>query len=226
MDQELRVKRQMEGDLKTALAEGQFEVHFQPIVAVIDRRVTAFEALLRWDHPVRGQIPPSDFIPVAEESGLIVAIGEWVVRVACREATRWPRSIGVAVPNVSAIQLRAPAFLQTVVEALETTGLPGSRLIVELTESVMIKDTNATIATLETIRGKGIRIPMDDFGTGYSSLSYMRQLPFDQIKIDQTFIGELGVREDSTAIVRAAVASWRARSGCRPWRRGSRRRSS
>ncbi len=209
MDQEFQSKRQLEDDLKTALAEGQFEVHFQPIVSVVDRQISAFEALLRWEHPDRGPISPSEFIPVAEESGLIVAIGEWVMRVACREATRWPPSIGVAV-NVSAIQFRAPAFLQTVVEALETTGLPGSRLIVELTESVMIKDTNATIATLETIQAKGIRISMDDFGTGYSSLSYMRQLPFDQIKIDQTFIAELGVREDSTAIVRAAVALARA----------------
>jgi diguanylate cyclase (GGDEF)-like protein len=205
MDQEFRSKRQLEDDLKTALAEGQFEVHFQPIVSVVDRRVTAFEALLRWTHPVRGPVSPSEFIPVAEETGLIVAIGEWAMRVACKEATRWPPPIGVAV-NVSAIQFRTPAFAQTVFDALESTGLPGSRLILELTESVMMKDSDATIATLETIRAKGVRTSMDDFGTGYSSLSYVRRLPFDQIKIDKTFIDELGVRDDTTAIVRAAVA--------------------
>ena len=209
MEQEFRSKRQLEDDLKTALAEGQFEVHFQPIVSVVDRRVTAFEALLRWTHPVRGPIAPSDFIPVAEETGLIVPIGEWVMRVACREATRWPPPIGVAV-NVSTIQFRAPAFSQTVFDALRSAGLPGSRLTVELTESVMMKDSEATVATLETIRAKGVRTSMDDFGTGYSSLSYMRRLPFDKIKIDKTFIAELGVRDDSTAIVRAAVALARA----------------
>ncbi len=205
MDQEFRSKRQLEDDLKAALAEGQFEVHFQPIVSVVDRRVTAFEALLRWKHPVRGAVPPSEFIPVAEETGLIVAIGEWVMRVACKEATRWPPPIGVAV-NVSAIQFRTPAFSQTVFDALRSTGLPGSRLIVELTESVMMKDSDGTVATLETIRAKGVRTSMDDFGTGYSSLSYMRRLPFDKIKIDKMFIAELGVRDDTTAIVRAAVA--------------------
>ncbi len=205
MDQEFRSKRQLEDDLKTALAEGQFEVHFQPIVSVVDRRVTAFEALLRWKHPVRGSISPVEFIPVAEETGIIVAIGEWVMRVACKEATRWPAPIGVAV-NVSAIQFRTPAFSQTVFDALTSTGLPGSRLIVELTESVMMKDSDGTVATLETIRAKGVRTSMDDFGTGYSSLSYVRRLPFDKIKIDRTFIAELGVRDDTTAIVRAAVA--------------------
>ena len=205
MDQEFRSKRQLEDDLKKALAEGQFEVHFQPIVSVVDRRVTAFEALLRWKHPIRGPISPVEFIPVAEETGIIVAIGEWVMRVACKEATRWPAPIGVAV-NVSAIQFRTPAFSQTVFDALTSTGLPGSRLIVELTESVMMKDSDGTVATLETIRAKGVRTSMDDFGTGYSSLSYVRRLPFDKIKIDRTFITELGVRDDTTAIVRAAVA--------------------
>jgi EAL domain-containing protein (putative c-di-GMP-specific phosphodiesterase class I) len=142
---------------------------------------------------------------VAEETGLIVAIGEWAMRVACAEATKWPPPIGVAV-NVSAIQFRTPAFAQTVFDALASTGLPGSRLILELTESVMMKDSDATIATLETIRAKGVRTSMDDFGTGYSSLSYVRRLPFDQIKIDKTFIDELGARDDTTAIVRAVVA--------------------
>ncbi len=209
MDQEFRVRRQMEDDLKTALAEGQFEVYFQPIVNVVDRRVTAFEALLRWKHPVRGTVAPSEFIPLAEENGLIVPIGQWVLRVACKEAARWPQPVSVAV-NVSAIQFNTPKFAQTVFEALEAAGIPGSRLIVELTESVMMKDTEAAISTLEAIRSKNIRIAMDDFGTGYSSLSYMRRFPFDKIKIDKTFIAELGVREDSTAIVRAAIGLARA----------------
>jgi diguanylate cyclase (GGDEF)-like protein len=209
MDREFRVKRQMEDDLKTALAEGQFEVWFQPIVTVIDRRVTSFEALLRWRHPVRGVLSPSEFIPLAEETGLIVPIGEWVLRVACREAARWPEPVGLAV-NVSAIQFKTPAFADTVFDALDAAGLPGSRLIVELTESVMMSDSEATISMLQTMRAKGVRISMDDFGTGYSSLSYMRRFPFDKIKIDRAFITELGVREDSTAIVRAAIGLARA----------------
>ena len=223
MDQEFRFKRQMENDLKTALAEGQFEVYFQPIVTVIDRRVTAFEALCAGTIPFAGMIPPLEFIPVAEENGLIVPIGEWVLRAACKEAARWPEPVGVAV-NVSAIQFKTPAFCETVFEALEAAGIAGSRLIIELTESVMIKDSEATIATLETMRAKGIRIAMDDFGTGYSSLSYMRRFPFDKIKIDRAFIAELGVREDSTAIVRAAIGLARA-LGCRRSPRGSRRKT-
>ena len=209
MDQEFRFKSQMENDLKTALAEGQFEVYFQPIVTVVDRRVTAFEALLRWKHPVRGMIPPVEFIPLAEENGLIVPIGAWVLRAACKEAARWPEPVGVAV-NVSAIQFRTPTFAETVFEALEAAGIAGSRLIIELTESLMIKDSEATISTLQTMRAKGVKIAMDDFGTGYSSLSYLRRFPFDKVKIDRAFIAELGVREDSTAIVRAVIGLARA----------------
>ena len=209
MDQDVQNKRQMENDLRTALADGQLEVHFQPIVTIVDRRVTAFVALLRWRHPVRGSITPSEFIPVAEASGLIVPIGEWVMRVACKEAARWPQPVGVAV-NVSAIQFISPMFAQTVSDALEAAGIPGSRLIVELTESVMMKDSEATISTLQTMRATGVRISMDDFGTGYSSLSYLRRFPFDKIKIDKSFVTELGVREDSTAIVRAAIGLARA----------------
>ncbi|HXZ16238.1 MAG TPA: diguanylate cyclase, partial [Roseiarcus sp.] len=145
MDDEFRFKRQMEDDLKVALAGGQFEVHFQPIVAVIDRRVTAFEALLRWRHPVRGTIAPGDFIPLAEENGLIVPIGEQVLREACNQAAKWPETISVAV-NVSAIQFKTPAFSQTVFQALDDAGLPAKRLVIELTESVMIKDSESTIS--------------------------------------------------------------------------------
>ncbi|HXZ14784.1 MAG TPA: EAL domain-containing protein [Roseiarcus sp.] len=209
MDDEFRLRREMEDDLKVALAEGQFEVHYQPIVDAIDRRVTSFEALVRWRHPVRGTIGPGDFVPLAEENGLIVRIGEQVLREACRQAAKWPETVAVAV-NVSAIQFKTPALSQTVFQALDDAGLPAKRLIIELTESVMIKDSESTIATLEAMRAKGVRISMDDFGTGYSSLSYMRRFPFDKIKIDKAFIEELGVREDSTAIVRAALGLARA----------------
>ena len=209
MDQEFRLKRQTEDELRTALAEGQFEVHFQPIASVNDRRVTAFEALLRWQHPTRGQIAPGEFISLAEENGLIVPIGEWVLRVASKEAAKWPDSVSVAV-NVSALQFKTSNFSKIVFEALEVSGLPGSRLIIELTESVLMKDTEFAISTLKALRSGDIKIAMDDFGTGYSSLSYMRQFPFDKIKIDRAFIAELGVREDSTAIVRAATGLARA----------------
>ena len=204
MDEQVRFRRKMENDLRTALAEEQFELHFQPVVSVADRQVNSFEALLRWKHPERGNVPPSEFIPVAEENSLIVPIGEWVLRCACREAAKWPSHINVAV-NVSAVQLRSPGILQSISEAIEATGVEGSRLIVEVTESVMITDAEQAIATLHSIRDMGCVIAMDDFGTGYSSLSYLRRFPFDKIKIDQSFISELGQREDSAAIVRAAT---------------------
>jgi diguanylate cyclase (GGDEF)-like protein len=204
MDEQVRSRRKMENDLRTALAEEQFELYFQPVVSVSDRRVKSFEALLRWKHPERGSVPPSEFIPVAEENSLIVPIGDWVLRVACREAAKWPAHIKVAV-NVSAVQLKSPGILQSISEAIKAAGVEGSRLIVEVTESVMITDAEQAISTLHSIRDMGSVIAMDDFGTGYSSLSYLRRFPFDKIKIDQSFISELGQREDSAAIVRAAT---------------------
>jgi EAL domain-containing protein (putative c-di-GMP-specific phosphodiesterase class I) len=150
-------------------------------------------------------VPPGEFIPVAEENGLIVPIGEWVMREACREAAKWPAHIKVAV-NVSAVQLKSPGILQCVSEAIEAAGVDGSRLVVEVTESVMITDADQALSTLHAIRAMGSAIAMDDFGTGYSSLSYLRRFPFDKIKIDQSFISELGQREDSVAIVRAATS--------------------
>jgi diguanylate cyclase (GGDEF)-like protein len=204
MDEQVRFRRKMENDLRTALAEGQFELHFQPVVSVADRQVKSFEALLRWKHPERGNVPPSEFIPMAEENGQIVPIGEWVLQEACREAAKWPSHIKVAV-NVSAVQLKSPGILQSVSEAIDAAGIEGSRLIVEVTESVMITDADQAISTLYAIRDAGSAIAMDDFGTGYSSLSYLRRFPFDKIKIDQSFVSELGQREDSAAIVRAAT---------------------
>lgn len=204
MDEQARSRRKMENDLRAALAEEQFELHFQPVVAVADRQVKSFEALLRWKHPERGAVAPSAFIPLAEENGLIVPIGEWVMRRACREAAKWPAHIKVAV-NVSAVQLKSPGILPTIFEAITAAGIEGSRLIIEVTESVMITDAELAISTLHSIRDMGCAIAMDDFGTGYSSLSYLRRFPFDKIKIDQSFVSELGQREDSVAIVRAAT---------------------
>jgi len=204
MDEQVRSRRQMDSDLRTALADAQFELHFQPVVSLADRQVKSFEALLRWTQPERGAVPPSVFIPVAEENGLIVPIGEWVLNVACREAAKWPPHIKVAV-NVSVVQLKSAAILQSIAGALKASGLDGSRLIVEVTESVMIADADQALVTLHAIRDMGAAIAMDDFGTGYSSLSYLRRFPFDKIKIDQTFVSELGQRADSAAIVRAAT---------------------
>jgi diguanylate cyclase (GGDEF)-like protein len=209
MDEQVRSRRKMENDLRIALAEEQFELYFQPVVSVSDRRVNSFEALLRWKHPERGSVPPSEFIPVAEEIDLIVPIGEWVLQMACREAAKWPAHIKVAV-NVSTVQLKSPGILHTISEAINAAGIEGSRLILEVTESVMITDADQAIATLHSIRDLGSAIAMDDFGTGYSSLSYLRRFPFDKIKIDQSFVSELGQRDDSAAIVRAATGLARA----------------
>jgi diguanylate cyclase (GGDEF)-like protein len=204
MDDQGRSRRKMEFDLRAALDGQQFELYFQPIVSVAERRVKSFEALLRWNHPERGWVAPNEFIPLAEENGLIVPIGEWVLREACREAARWPAHLKVAV-NVSVVQFKSPGLLQSISEALEAAGLDGSRLVAEVTETVMIKDVEQAISTLHAIRKKGAAIAMDDFGTGYSSLGYLRSFPFDKIKIDKSFIDELGQREDSAAIVRAAT---------------------
>src|SRR5271163_4390234 len=204
MDDQVRSRRKMESDLRAALAEEQFQLHFQPVVSVADRQVRSFEALLRWNHPERGAVTPTEFIPLAEENGLILPIGEWVLREACREAAKWPAHLKVAI-NVSVVQFKSPGLLKSISEAMEAAGIKGSRLIVEVTESVMIKDAEQAISLLHSMREMGIQIAMDDFGTGYSSLAYLRRFPFDKIKIDKSFIDELGQREDSAAILRAAT---------------------
>jgi diguanylate cyclase (GGDEF)-like protein len=204
MDDRIRSRRKMEIDLRAALAEEQFQLYFQPVVSVADRRVNSFEALLRWKHSERGDVARGEFIPLAEENGLIIPIGEWVLREACREAAKWPAHLKVAV-NVSVVQFKSPGLLRSISRAIEEAEIEGSRLIVEVTESVMIKDAEQAISTLHAIREMGIAIAMDDFGTGYSSLGYLRRFPFDKIKIDKSFIDELGLREDSAAIVRAAT---------------------
>ncbi|TAY98627.1 EAL domain-containing protein [Rhizobium leguminosarum] len=204
MDANRQERRKLELDLQQALENSQFEIYYQPQVDAASEQVVGFEALLRWHHPERGLVSPAEFIPLAEETGLIVPIGEWVLRQACRDAAGWPADIGVAV-NLSPLQFRSQTLAHTVVSALSDAELPAFRLELEITESVLLTDNETTLATLHHIRGLGVRIAMDDFGTGYSSLSYLRLFPFDKIKIDQSFIRELGTSKDCAAIVKAVV---------------------
>jgi diguanylate cyclase (GGDEF)-like protein len=204
MDANIQERRKLEIDLQQALEAKQFEVYYQPQVDTDNEQVVGFEALLRWHHPERGLVSPAEFIPLAEETGLIVPIGEWVLRQACKDAAGWPAHVGVAV-NLSPLQFRSQTLAHTVVSALSNAELPASRLELEITESVLLTDSETTLATLHHIRGLGVRIAMDDFGTGYSSLSYLRLFPFDKIKIDQSFIRELGNSKDCAAIVKAVV---------------------
>jgi predicted signal transduction protein with EAL and GGDEF domain len=204
MDARMKARRLLEFDLWKAVEEEAFEVYYQPVVDAISTEVKSFEALLRWRHPTRGMVPPSEFIPVAEEAGLIVRLGEWVLRHACAEATSWPGRIGVAV-NLSPIQFRDPEFVNVVFSALASSHLDPARLELEITETVLLQDSRGVLDTLHKLKSFGVRISMDDFGTGYSSLSYLRSFPFDKIKIDQCFVRGLGDASDSLAIVRAVT---------------------
>ncbi|TXM90824.1 EAL domain-containing protein, partial [Methylobacterium sp. WL122] len=205
MDETAEIRRAIERDLADALRQGLFEVHYQPLVNLGSNRITGVEALVRWRHPERGLISPATFIPVAEETGLIVALGEWVLNQACRDAVAWPEGISVAV-NVSAVQLRNRTFAQTVLLALAASGLRADRLELEITESVLLDETEANLETLHLLRRTGIRISMDDFGTGYSSLTYLRRFPFDKMKIDRSFVQDAGKATEAGAIIRALVA--------------------
>ncbi len=204
LDAAARKRRQMELDLRDALRFGQLRLEYQPIVYVQGDRVGCFEALLRWEHPERGAISPLDFIPVAEETGLIVSIGEWVLNEATRQAKQWPDHVRVAV-NVSPLQFRNTGFLSLVFRALAQSGLAPDRLEIEITESVFLDSTEPTVALLHRIRELGVRIALDDFGTGYSSLSYLRSFPFDKIKIDRSFITNFAENDSAIAIVRAII---------------------
>jgi EAL domain-containing protein (putative c-di-GMP-specific phosphodiesterase class I) len=204
MDTNIQERRKLEADLRLALLTQQFEIYYQPQVDTSTEQLIGFEALLRWHHPERGLVSPEDFIPLAEETGLIVPIGEWVLRQACKDAANWPSQIRVAV-NLSPLQFRSQTLAHTVVSALTESGLSAFRLELEITESVLLIDSEAALATLHHIRSLGVRIAMDDFGIGYSSLSYLRLFPFDKIKIDQSFIRELGQSKDCAAIVKAVV---------------------
>ncbi|MDB5602786.1 MAG: domain S-box/diguanylate cyclase protein [Xanthobacteraceae bacterium] len=204
MDRLIQARRSLEIDLRQALTNGQLELYYQPLINRVSGGVTAMEALLRWNHPSRGLIQPGDFIPLAEEAGLISSLGEWVVRTACAEALTWPSNIKVAV-NLSAIQFKGGNLVHTILSALARSGLVASRLEVEITESVLLDDDPATVAVLHQLRGLGVRIVMDDFGTGYSSLSYFRRFPFDKIKIDRSFIRDVTDESDGLKIVRSII---------------------
>ena len=202
MDARAQARRAMESDLRTAQIESAFELYYQPIVDLRRGRVSSLEALLRWRHPHRGFVPPSEFIPLAEEIGLIIPLGEWVLQQACAEAMHWPQEINVAV-NVSPVQFKYGGLLRAVTDALRDSGLPARRLELEITESILLERTEANLAILNQLRALGVRISMDDFGTGYSSLSYLRTFRFDKIKIDQSFIRDLQTKRDSLPIIRA-----------------------
>jgi len=203
MDARMQLRRTMEIDLRRALALGEFEVYYQPLVTLETGKICGFEALLRWHHLERGMVPPLEFIPVAEEIGLMGQIGAWVLKRACLEAVTWPKDIHVAV-NLSPAQFRHRAVVLDVVAALGASGLPAYRLEVEITESVLLQHTESNIEILDELRNLGVRISMDDFGTGYSSLAYLQKFPFDKIKIDRSFVNGLD-RPESIAIVRAVT---------------------
>ncbi len=203
MDETARVRREIELELRGALARDEFVLHYQPVVGLSDQRVSGCEALLRWYAPGKGLVPPDRFIPLAEELGLIVQIGDWVLRRACRDAMGWPEHMKLAV-NVSARQVQqGEALVHSVARALSESGLSAQRLELEITESVLMVENAATLHTLGRLREMGVRIVMDDFGIGYSSLAYLRSFPFDKVKIDRTFVQEIGQRADALAIVRA-----------------------
>lgn len=209
MDARAQARRLLEMDLRAALQRNEFQPYYQPIRDVASDRVVSFEALLRWKHPERGLISPINFIPLAEETGLIVQLGELVLQGACADAVTWPDDVGVAV-NLSPVQFKNPNLIASVTEALEKSGLAARRLELEITESVLLQNSEATLTTLHELRAMGVRISLDDFGTGYSSLSYLRSFPFDKIKIDRSFVSELATREDSVAIIRAVTGLGRS----------------
>ncbi|WP_439815307.1 bifunctional diguanylate cyclase/phosphodiesterase [Zavarzinia sp. CC-PAN008] len=204
MDLQMQARRSLELDLHAALARQEFEMHYQPLFDVRQNTIAGFEALVRWRQPERGLVSPADFIPLAEETGLIIPLGEWVLNTACSEATRWPGQMSVAV-NLSPAQFQSKRLVDMVEHALRRSGLAPHLLELEITETVLLQDSADTLNTLHRLRALGIRISMDDFGTGYSSLSYLRSFPFDKIKIDRSFINEVESNTECAAIVRAIV---------------------
>ena len=204
MDQRMKARRGLEMDLRKALVNDEFEMYYQPLVHLQTNQITAFEALLRWNHPARGLVSPGEFIPIAEDTGLIVQIGEWVLRTACKEAANWPEHIKIAV-NLSPVQLKDRRLLAVVKSAIANSGLMASRLQLEITESILMQNTFATLSLLHELRRMGVQIAMDDFGIGYSSLSYIRSFPFDKIKIDRSFIADITNGVGPLAIVNAVA---------------------
>jgi len=191
--------------MRAALVEGGFELHYQPLVDLRNDEVKGCEALIRWRHPLRGMVSPADFIPVAEDTGLIEEIGQWVLRTACAEAVTWPAHVRIAV-NVSPIQFRSQSLSLKVAAALAETGLDPRRLELEITEAVLIADDDAALVALNQLRALGVHIALDDFGTGYSSLQYLQRFPFDKIKIDRSFVKEVTRNSSSASIIKAVVS--------------------
>jgi diguanylate cyclase (GGDEF)-like protein/PAS domain S-box-containing protein len=205
MDARVQARRRLEMDLRAAIKDEAFQVHYQPLVSLASGEVRSLEALIRWPHAERGMVPPSDFIPLTEETGLIAQIGLFVLRRACADAAMWPGDVKVAV-NLSPMQFKSGNLLQGVRDALKDAGLPPTRLELEITETLLLDKSELVTATLHALRALGVQISMDDFGTGYSSLSYLRSFPFDKIKIDRSFVHDIGANTDSQAIVRAIVS--------------------
>ena len=204
MDARLQARRVLELEIRGALAKGEFELYYQPVFNLRSNCVSTLEALIRWQHPVRGTILPSEFIPLAEEIGLIVPIGEWVLRQACLDGTKWPEDVRIAV-NLSPVQLTDKRLLETVIRAIAASKLPPNRLELEITEGVLMSDRGATLSTLQKLQALGIRIAIDDFGSGYSSLRYLHSFPFDKIKIDRSFIDGVLTDANSLAVIRAVM---------------------
>ena len=204
MNTRMKARRELEMDLRKALHNKEFELYYQPLVTLQTNEISAFEALLRWHHPTRGMISPAEFIPIAEETGLIIPLGEWVLKTACQETVNWPAHVKVAV-NLSPSQLNNRNLVRVVNEALSESGMPARKLQLEITETVLMQNTFSTLATLHELRKLGVQIAMDDFGTGYSSLSYLRSFPFDKIKIDRSFIQDLSNGAGPLAIVHAVA---------------------
>jgi diguanylate cyclase (GGDEF)-like protein len=200
MDEAARNRRQLEMDLRTALRKNELSLHYQPLINIETGKISGCEALMRWRHPERGVVMPSDFVPLAEETGLIVQLGEWVIREAVAEVARWPEHMHVAV-NLSPAQMRSASLISTVINALASSGVSARRLELEITESVLMQNTDANLATLHKLRELGVRISLDDFGTGYSSLNYLRSFPFDKIKIDRCFVEDVDTDDDCRAII-------------------------
>ncbi|MFC5992286.1 putative bifunctional diguanylate cyclase/phosphodiesterase [Limoniibacter endophyticus] len=204
MDASVKAKRTLEAELRNAQPDEQFELHYQPILAVKSGYLRGFEALMRWNHPRIGRVSPADFIPLAEETGKILELGAWALRAACMEAASWPGDLVVAV-NVSAVQFRNGGLEAALTQALSDSNLPPHRLEIEITESILLEQTDATISMLENIRALGIRVALDDFGTGFASMSYLRHFPFSRLKIDRSFIQEIAESQQALAIVRAII---------------------
>ncbi len=208
LDQLMHARRDLERDMRSALANGEFELHYQPFVNLESGKISGFEALLRWHHPERGLVMPGEFIPLAEETGLIVPLGEWVLRTACAEAAKWPADLKIAV-NLSPAQFRSKELVPVIVGALASSGIAPGRLELEVTETAIMHDSEAVFAALGQLHKLGVRIALDDFGTGYSSLSFLQKFPFDKIKIDRSFVNELSSAREEVAPDRARRGSIR-----------------